>query len=118
MTNTAAQKVGPPSNYSSPAVYGTKVHSELEKIVNAQRKPTLKAERSYTKAGIETGRIAGAIRVDVLEERDDGTLCIYDIKTGRRGLAMSRVREFALRTSKRIEGYRDIVVIEVRPFEE
>lgn len=117
LTNTAAEKVGPPSDQPSAAVYGTKVHSALEKIIEAKPRLGLKSERSYTKAGMETGRIAGTIRIDVIEERDDGTLCIYDIKTGKRGLAMSRVREFALRASKKLEGYSDVVVVEVRPFE-
>jgi hypothetical protein len=46
--------------------------------------------------------------------RGSGPICVYDLKTGRRGLSKVRTLEFAVRLAK----YgRPIIVIEIRPFE-
>ncbi|CAI2932678.1 protein of unknown function [Aminobacter niigataensis] len=55
-----------------------------------------------------------AVRVDVLEDRNVGPICVYDLKTGRRGLSRSRAIEFARRLA--FHG-RPIIIIEVRPYE-
>lgn len=55
-----------------------------------------------------------AVRVDVLEDREVGPVCVYDLKTGRRGLSRARTIEFATRL---VHLGRPIVIIEVRPYE-
>jgi len=56
-----------------------------------------------------------AIRVDVLERVDDRTVCVYDIKTGSRGLSIARMNEIASNVNVRYPGTHRIVVIETRP---
>ena len=45
----------------------------------------------------------------------DGTVCVYDIKTGRRGLSVARTAEIATNVFKAYEGTRRIIISEIRP---
>jgi hypothetical protein len=56
----------------------------------------------------------GSIRVDVYEEVNPKTVCVYDIKTGRSGLSGPHMLEIAIRVARRLPGAR-IVVMEMRP---
>ena len=58
----------------------------------------------------------GTIRVDVLENRlEISTVCVYDPKTGRRGLSVTRMTELAQTVQKKYPETQHIIVIEVRP---
>jgi len=46
---------------------------------------------------------------------DQGTVCVYDIKTGRRGLSCPRMDEIAFNVHRLYPGTQRIIVIEVRP---
>ena len=59
----------------------------------------------------------GSIRMDAYENiREKSTVCVYDPKTGRRGLSFPRMNELAA-AAHRLFGYKPkyIIVIEVRP---
>jgi hypothetical protein len=58
----------------------------------------------------------GSTRLDVVEERTDdmGAVCNYDVKTGRDGLTLKRLREIAERLADNYPGA-VIYIIEVRP---
>ncbi|GLS30522.1 hypothetical protein SAMN04488498_103165 [Mesorhizobium albiziae] len=99
--------------YPNPAVYGTAVHTRLSHKIRDLGDPSLRPERSLTKK-IEEAPFSNAVRVDVLEDHGTGPICVYDLKTGRRGLSKARTLEFGVRLAK----YgRPIIVIEIRPFE-
>jgi hypothetical protein len=51
----------------------------------------------------------------VLERVGDGTVCVYDIKTGRRGLSVARTAEVAANVFKAYAGTQRIIVSEIRP---
>ena len=53
--------------------------------------------------------------IDVLEKVDDDTVCVYDIKTGRRGLSLLRTTEIATNVFGAFPGTQRIIVSEVRP---
>jgi hypothetical protein len=57
----------------------------------------------------------GSIRIDVLENVGDGTVCVYDIKTGEGGLAPGRMAEIAKNVFSVYHGTQRIIVTEVRP---
>ncbi|PWK63563.1 hypothetical protein C8K44_12457 [Aminobacter sp. AP02] len=106
-----AKLAGP---YSSAAVFGTAIHTRLRAKILQLEDTTLKAEVSLLKKVEEAPRDFTAVRVDVLEDREFGPICVYDLKTGRRGLSSARTIEFATR----LLGYgRPIIVIELRPYE-
>lgn len=106
-----AKLAGP---YSSAAVFGTAVHTRLHRKIEKLSNPTLKSELSLLKRLDEAPLDFSAVRVDVLEDREVGPICVYDLKTGRRGLSRARAIEFAARLAHR---GRPIVIIELRPYE-
>ena len=56
-----------------------------------------------------------SIRVDAYEYRDDGTLCVYDLKTGKAGLSDRRADILANAIKLGFKPIRRIIVMEVRP---
>lgn len=109
-------------HFTSARDYGTLVHRRLAEEINGSggydnpRNPDFRAEYSVTKS--EEARHYGArssIRVDVLERVGDGTVCVYDIKTGRSGLSSNRMGEIAFNVNRLYPGTQRVVVIETRP---
>ena len=56
-----------------------------------------------------------SVRIDVFEDRRDGTVCIYDIKTGKSELSRARAAELAEKVLRAYSDAKRILVIEVRP---
>lgn len=117
LTDSAANKIKPLRRYMSPAEYGTQVHSELKRQIDKMRDPNFRAEVSHIK-GMEEEQNYGAkgtVRVDVLEKRDEATVCVYDIKTGRSGLSVARFGEIASSVLSAYGPVQRIIITEVRP---
>jgi hypothetical protein len=121
LTDLAAQMAGPKASYRSPGAYGTAVHIRLRDMVRslpAREVPvgsTFLAEQSLMKTADEAPGVLGSIRVDVLEQTLDETVCVYDIKTGRKTLKKGRATEIADRVYRNYPGTQRIIVTEVRP---
>ena len=127
MTDVAAESVNR-ADYTSQA-YGTAVHLRLSDDVDYLANPNLLAEISYLKTLQETGvppvkglnrqdahyGQKGSVRIDVLEQTGNGTVCVYDIKTGKSTLRVARMREIAQAVNFRFPGTSRIVVTETRP---
>jgi hypothetical protein len=133
------------SAYASRQTYGTAIHKSVE--TNTNNNPALKsfrAERSWLKALLESDKLpdpeidpadpdpydpkspyetrygrSGTIRVDVYQTMQDeqGTVCVYDLKTGNRGMSLPRISEFAYRAKKVFPNAKRVIVMEVRPDE-
>jgi hypothetical protein len=56
-----------------------------------------------------------SIRIDAIEYREDGTVCVYDFKTGTAGVRSSRFNELAYVGYWSRRGINRAIVIEVRP---
>lgn len=121
LTDVAAQMAGAKASYRSPGAYGTAVHIRVRDMVRnlpAREVPvgsTFLAELSLMKMADEAPRVLGSIRIDVLEQTLDETVCVYDIKTGRKTLKKGRATEIAARVYRNFPGTQRIVVTEVRP---
>jgi hypothetical protein len=111
-------------DYSSPANYGTAVHTRLRDEIRLLGDPDLVAEVSLLKTLEETRRPPqpkirygqrDSIRIDVLENAGEGTVCVYDIKTGKRGLSRSRITEIARSVYSHYPATQRIIVTETRP---
>jgi hypothetical protein len=126
-TDQAASSVNRLS-YSTPKTYGTAVHTLLRHDIEALGHPNLRAEVSLLKTLQETGEMSrpladqetyygrrGSIRIDVLEYVGNGTVCVYDIKTGSTGLIPGRISEIARTVYLRFPMALRIVVTEMRP---
>lgn len=99
----------------SPQQFGTAVHTNLKRQIEALRDPDFLAEVSILKA-IEDGYgLPGSIRIDVLENVDGRTVCVYDIKTGRSGLSSARSMEIVEKVYGAFPSANRIVVTEIRP---
>jgi hypothetical protein len=114
----AARALGP---YPTPQAYGTAVHSILKELVEAKGDANFRAEKSFIKSQYagEDGEIPygtlNSLRIDVYERRPDGTVCVYDIKTGKAGLTPARAAEIAQTVYRRFGDVKRIIVTEVRP---
>ena len=139
LTDAAVAKVTTDGDYKGPADFGTKVHKEIADAIRKENDPDFKAEKSVIKTVLETGRQTsssnsgnaqevdpdmeadygelGSIRIDAYENvPKKSAVCVYDPKTGWRGLSFPRMNELAA-AAHRLFGYKPnyIFVIEVRP---
>ena len=122
LTDRAANAAGSPDLYPSRAIYGTAVHSRFKNYIDERHEPYFKAEQSFLKEVSEGARESsarygypGSIRVDAYEYRQDGTLCVYDLKTGKAGLSDRRAELLANAAKLGFGPIRRVLVIEVRP---
>ena len=61
-------------------------------------------------------RVAGSSFLDVLNDVGDGTICIFDIKTGISGLGSRQINQYWNAAKQAFEGYAQrIYILEVRP---
>lgn len=118
----AGHAAGSVDLYPSAAVQGTNVHTRFKVYVDDVNDPFFRAERSFSKELYEaTGEAEsrygypGSIRVDGYEYRPDGTLCIYDLKTGVARLSDRRAEILARAASLGFSPIRRIIVTDVRP---
>jgi hypothetical protein len=98
---------------------------EKERALENQR--THKQTKYGTKGSIRVDSIEQGIkdsegkgtnddrRIDGYQKRPKDTVCVYDIKTGRRGLSMRRKKEIASKIAGSYPGTRRVVVCEIRP---
>ena len=110
------------SEYLTAQAYGTAVHKRVEKLVNAMNDRNLIAERSFFKENDanqndDPARYGerGTVRIDVYENVGDGTICIYDLKTGRAGLDWLRALELAKTAKYNFPDMTRFLIIELRP---
>jgi len=136
LTDKGAADVDKRPERLGPSNRGTQIHKYVEKEVNGREDPNFKAEPSFLKTMAEaspelkkqmqgaanknqidkiTYGVKGSIRVDVLENVGDRKVCVYDIKTGRRGLSLPRMVEIAGTVAKRYGPESQIIVTEIRP---
>jgi hypothetical protein len=118
-TDKAVKDVLKIGDYDGPAVFGTKVHHLIAKQINGLGKSDFVAEVSRIKSKEADARYGekGSIRIDALENHSDiSTVCVYDPKTGKRGLSLPRSNELAETAFEKFKYIPNhIIMIEVRP---
>lgn len=122
ITNQAAGAINQ-GDYETPQKYGTAVHKWIEEAINSPTTvprspppdPNFRAEVSLLKSEDENYGVIGTRRIDVYENPRTGTVCVYDIKTGRSGLKPPRMLELASTVQYHYPGTQRIIVTEVRP---
>jgi hypothetical protein len=100
-TNSAANSVDR-REFDTPAKFGTEVHWRVQVMINGHdsfklppRDYNFRAELSLLKTREARYGLKDSRRIDVFENPQTGTVCIYDIKTGRKGLSFARIQELA-----------------------
>lgn len=114
-TDQAADAVRRTGNALTAQTYGTAVHMNLKQQLDALDDPNFRAEVSAIKSRQVSYGQSGSVRVDVLERVGNGTVCVYDIKTGDRGFSARRMAEIASNVHSVYPGTLRIIVIETRP---
>jgi hypothetical protein len=120
-TDKAVAEVRTEGKYDGPADFGTKVHKRIADGINLdpKNKPNYIAEVSLAKSKMAADPHYGqrdTVRVDVLENLPDiSTVCVYDPKTGDRGLSLPRMKELAQTVLTKFPNTQYIIVTEVRP---
>lgn len=115
-------KAGSVRDYPSPAVYGTYVHQRLREQIDAMDRLDLRAEVSASKIAAETAGTLPppygyprTIRIDAVEYRKDGTVCVYDFKTGKSGMTRQRFLEIGRGGLSYVDKPMRAIVIQIRP---
>ena len=93
-------------------VYGTKVHTEFERILNSREFENISTEVTYLHGSIAPNGTAGAVRLDVVIGPRIAPLAVYDLKTGSAKLTDARVAQIR---SHLPANYQYIPILEVRP---
>ncbi len=114
-TDDAAARAKSEANYWTGSQYGTRVHKYLADEIRALDDPNFRAEVSLSKTQEESYGTRGSIRIDVFERVGNGTVCVYDIKTGRRGLSATRSAELVGTVFALYKDTRRIILLETRP---
>ena len=118
-TDKAVKDVLDVGDYNGPAAFGTKVHKLIADRINGLREEDFQAEVSRIKSKEVDVRYGakGSIRIDALENHSEiSTVCVYDPKTGERGLSLPRTIELAEAAFEKFKYEPNhIIVIEVRP---
>lgn len=114
-TDDAARTVRNEGRGLSAQQYGTAVHKVLKRQIKRLDDPALRAEVSFAKTAEESYGAPDSVHIDVLEDAGNQTACIYDIKTGKRGLSLARSLELARTVSMAFPGTRRMILIETRP---
>jgi hypothetical protein len=99
-----------------PASFGTAAHMRLRESINRLGNPNFRAEVSILKSqevDRSSGRL-GNIRVDVFEKVSESTVCVYDLKTGTRGLSAARFREIGEAVRSEFPAAIRTIITEVR----
>lgn len=123
LTDRAARAAGDPRQFSSMATYGTNVHVRFRDFVNDLNDINFRAERSFLKEATDPTSseelalgYSPSVRTDAYEYRpEDGTLCVYDLRAGRRGLSVRRSDILATAAFLGMGKVRRVIMLEVRP---
>jgi hypothetical protein len=140
VVNAAASKVLTEDKYYDAADFGNMVHKEVELVIKAKGDKNWLAEESLEKLEAEDPRAAeearlrrqnpnrkppeqprpgarGSLRVDVLDNQTNGTVCVYDVKTGgQHRLRPTRMAEIARSVYYHFPATRRVIVAEIRPW--
>ncbi len=114
-TDDAAEAVRLRGETMSASQFGTAVHMNLKRQIDPLNDPDFRAEVSFLKELEEAYGEPGSIRVDVFENVDGMEICVYDIKTGVRGLSAQRAAEIVKKVFTKFPFSKRIIVVEVRP---
>jgi hypothetical protein len=100
--------------YPRPQERGTAIHKQLKDDIDALDDPNLRAEVSIRESQDGKNK-EGSIRTDVLERVGNGTVCVYDLKTGDEGLTRARSIQIARHVYKYYRDTTRILLIQIRP---
>ncbi|TXM98077.1 hypothetical protein FV222_14995 [Methylobacterium sp. WL103] len=101
--------------YRTPQAIGTAIHVLMDRWAKAQDIANFKSELSILKNGDEgTYGQSGTSRLDQYHRPQPAVACVYDYKTGLRGLSWSEWVRYATRSKTYFPATQRIIVIQMR----
>jgi hypothetical protein len=113
-TDAAYDRAMEDATYPNAGEKGTAIHKQLADDIKALKDPNFRAEVSIRESRDGQNK-EGSIRTDVLERVGNGTVCVYDVKTGDEGLTRARSIEIARHVYKYYKDTTRILLIQTRP---
>ena len=92
-------------------LYGTEVHKEFKKVIDALEMKDVFTERSYLAGEAAKYGTKDSIRADLVVGPLKEPMAVFDLKTGNASLSATRVRQI----QSQLPGGRNVPVIEIRP---
>lgn len=128
LADKAAEITGSRLKYSSAATWGTAMHVNMKMLVEEDPNDKhLYAEESFVKYREEVGDnptryLGGArygekhsIRIDTRGKVINDTVCVYDLKTGNKGITIPRAIEIYESVRRNIQPTPEVRIVEVNP---
>jgi hypothetical protein len=131
ITNLATAKIRADRKYSDEADFGMKVHKEIEREVKGIGNPNFLAEEPLWRMRKDDPRQPvtqdpdqdlkrgkrDSIQVDILDNNQRGTVCVYDPKVEKQRMRRYRFDEIAASVFHHFKNVHSIIVVEIKPDE-
>jgi hypothetical protein len=120
-TDEAFNEVKKYTKQLSPQQFGTAVHKLVENKMKAdpELKDVVEVEKSFANDDRPPEDVYygadGTFRLDVYYKVNDNTICIDDIKTGRKGLSYKRMLELVESATRGNKNIKKVIITQVRP---
>ena len=115
VTSSSDAKVRAQNPNATSQEIGNMVHKEVDAAFKGQ--PGFKTNAGFLRdEELKNGlRLAGSSFLDVLHDVGNGTICIFDIKTGLSGLGSRQINQYWNAAKDAFEDAQRIYILEVRP---
>jgi hypothetical protein len=131
ITNRATEKIRADGKYSDDSDFGMKVHKEIEKQVKGEGDPNFLAEEPLWRMRKDDPRQPvtqdpdqdlnrgkrDSIQVDILDNNQHGTVCVYDPKVEKQRMRRYRFDEIAASVFHHFKNVHSIIVVEIKPYQ-
>ena len=117
VTDEATRRLKAANPNLSDPVLGTLIHYDIGKTIRARRYPNVRVEYSIdrtTGARADYGE-QNSVRLDLYEYTPDKMVCVYDYKTGKRGLSATRALLLAKTARMHFPKAEGVIIIQIRP---
>ena len=108
----ANAELGPRSSDMLPAIYGTKIHKRWSDYIDQLGDPDLVTEEAIFN-GQPSRKVDGSKLIDTLQTAPDGTICIYDGKTGQAKFRYRQASDYARVEWSKHPGFQRFIAIEL-----
>jgi hypothetical protein len=129
ITNKATKKIRADGTYSDDADFGMKVHKEIEEQVKAIGNPNFLAEKPLWRmreddpsqpVAQDRDRTLNrgtrdSIQLDILDNNQRGTVCVYDPKLEKQRMRRRRFDEIAASVFYHFKNVHSIILVEIKP---
>ncbi|WP_243976548.1 hypothetical protein [Methylobacterium sp. E-045] len=117
VTDEATRRLKALNPHLSEPVLGTLIHYDIGETFKSRNYPNVRVEYSIDQTGGTRSRYGkqNSVRLDLYEYTPRQMVCVYDYKTGRRGLSPTRALLLARIARMHFPDAKGVVIVQVRP---